>query len=167
MTRRLFLLGAALLASLAVATPSQAGTMYVSDTSFSLVGATVTEAKITFNNVTAFDAGTLSVTASSGPAFMYSVTGDVVTITYSPGAAASGIHITFSDDTDSPLSVLGGGATLKFTSTTGTPGNGSMVSNPTLSIVGVPEPSSIALLGIGISGFIAFRRRFSKKLPAA
>jgi hypothetical protein len=31
----------------------------------------------------------------------------------------------------------------------------------------VPEPSSIALLGIGISGFIAFRRRFNKKSSVA
>jgi hypothetical protein len=39
----------------------------------------------------------------------------------------------------------------------------------TLAMNGVPEPTSMALLGIGITSFIAFRRRFSKskKLPVS
>jgi hypothetical protein len=50
-----------------------------------------------------------------------------------------------------------------------TQSGGSISESATLSMAAVPEPASFALLGIGISGFIAFRRRFSKskKPPVA
>jgi hypothetical protein len=44
---------------------------------------------------------------------------------------------------------------------------GASISDSGTLATSVPEPTSMALLGIGISSFIAFRRRFSKKLPVA
>jgi len=46
--------------------------------------------------------------------------------------------------------------------------NGATVSiiNQAFSSTGVPEPSSVALLGIGMTGFLAFRRLFKKQAVA-
>jgi hypothetical protein len=45
---------------------------------------------------------------------------------------------------------------------TGTTGAGISIINQGFSSTGVPEPASLALLGIGMTGFLAFRRFFKK-----
>jgi hypothetical protein len=79
-------------------------------------------------------------------------------------------NLTF-QGTFTPGSLFPGGSTatpailgISFTQTTL---DGPISESGTISTAAVPEPSSIALLGIGLSAFIAFRRRLSKKHSAA
>jgi len=62
-----------------------------------------------------------------------------------------------------------GGATSMFDvlNTPNTAVNGNASYSQTSLTRAIPEPTSIALLGIGVGGLIAFRRRFPKRIPTA
>jgi hypothetical protein len=70
-------------------------------------------------------------------------------------------------NTGTPINLLNGGAQVVHVEKDllvfgGTGGAGISVFNEGFSSNGVPEPASLALLGIGMTGFLAFRRFFKK-----
>jgi len=157
-------MAAGLMASLAFATPSQAGSVVVDTTaSFTLTsppGATASDFSFTYNS-TAIS----GLTLVSGPAGT-TISSDgvsVITIDLSPptGGPAS-FEWKFTDPGPGPIGVVTAfqfsGTPVQFGATTTF-----AVTNTSAS---VPEPASLALLGIGMTGFLAFRRFFKKTAVA-
>jgi len=155
MTKRsLFLTAAAgLLASAAFATPSQAGSTLVTTAfSFSEIPATVTDVTITYTNTVAPITDFTTLSSNIG-ALTESASGDTVTISF---AAISGGTASFSFLTDAANPV--GLVSIAVSGLVGTPVNPSISAVVTSTAGTVPEPTSMALLGIGMAGFLAFRR---------
>lgn len=154
MSKRSFLFGTlVVLAGLASATPSHAGSVITTTFGFTSASPGLTDVVITYSGV-----GTLSdltPTALPGGVGTASLSGDVVTLTFSPKDVGPFGLFTFTlkDTTDS-------GTTGAYTySPSGTSLQGVDFS---VSQAGVPEPASFALLGIGMAGFLAYRRFFKK-----
>jgi len=168
MTKRSFFLtvAAGLLASVAFATPSQAANQTVTTSvSFSSVGGSVSDFQITLAPTVDAIVGTPTVTGT--------VTGVTV---YTSGAAFPGpppitlgsstVGITFTAVTSgsfvisvvTPSTATGfSAASFSFSGTATT-----VSSSVTVSPTAIPEPTSMALLGIGMTGFLAFRRLFKR-----
>jgi PEP-CTERM motif len=164
MKRSFFLtLAAGLLASLAFAAPSQAGTIVT--TTLEFVGPLSPAAtSITFDyTLSAGSISDLGGLASSAPGTTFGgSTANSVTLDFSPGVTNLAIaKFTFVDNAvafaDAPTSIT-------LTSVTAAPGGQTITTSAALAFFPsvVPEPTSIALLGIGMTGFLAFRRLFKR-----
>jgi len=156
MMKRLFLLlvAAFLVASLGLATPSHAGSVLVT-TDVNIIapaGTSTDEVQITYTNapalpITLLPATTVAVTGSS-------ISGDTISVFYTPITGNQTLDFTFvaappiALNEDHLLGIIG-------------PGPTGLTANVTTSGL-VPEPTSIALLGIGMTGFLAFRRLFKR-----
>ena len=167
MTKRSFFLTVAgLLASVAFATPSHAGTMFLvtTDVQFNVTaGGPATD--ITASYTPAVDPiSDLKIT----PGMTGGLTGlaiseigpNTVEITFTGSNATNGTNLQWTYETaqSSQLMISGGlsPAGVKWTL------SASVVETQ----VGVPEPTSLALLGIGMTGFLAFRRLFKRRAVA-
>lgn len=171
--RSLFLcMAAGLVASLVFATPSQAAaTLVTTDVTFSISGPnspTITDLTIQYTPVPIPDMtapvltpgkdGGIGATISS-----FSATLGQVTIDFTASAATTK-DIQFTFLTSAAVSSVGG----SFLSMSGT-ANGPVTHqtfNVNVTPSAVPEPASLALLGIGMTGFLAFRR-FLKRSKVA
>jgi hypothetical protein len=161
MTKRsLFLtVAAGLLASVAFATPSQATTVTTA-VSFSVLDAgTVNDFEITYTPTVDPISG-LSISGIAGGAVLE--TGpNTLHATFTPVTSAGNPHsflITFTTLSPSPGFNFSG---FSFS------GSSSSVSSlVTVSPTLIPEPTSMALLGIGMTGFLAFRRLFKRSSVA-
>jgi len=158
MSKRSFLFGTlVLVAGLVSAAPSHAGTVFVTSVDFASSSPALTEIDIIFAPST----GTLSALSAATPA---SVTATLI--------GTNEVALTFAASTGpinpivfSATASAGAFADIKVASVnavyvnnqTGTSTIGYSLSNPA-----VPEPASFALLGIGMTGFLAFRRFFKK-----
>jgi PEP-CTERM motif len=165
-------MAAGLLASLAFAAPSHAGmTLVTTDVTFSVTGAnspTITDFRIQYSPV--------PMPGMTAPTISGSMDGGIGATVGSFSAATSIVEISFAASANTT-------STIEFTFyTTASPGSvggnfldiSGLVNGPVASqdfhvavmASAVPEPASLALLGIGMTGFLAFRRFFKKTAVA-
>lgn len=156
----LFATGLAALLSLAFTPGSQAASVLVTTTVDFLVvgGGTASDLEMTFNP-SGLSITDLHYTATDGlTGTGISATAPMVTLTFDPKAVATGVAFSFITDAD-PNTI--GVASYQLTGLDGRVLQSGV--NFSLAIQSVPEPASIGLLGIGMTGFLAFRR-FRKRL---
>jgi hypothetical protein len=170
MKRSFFLsLAAGLLASLAFTTPSEAGAIVTTSLLWTGLSPAATSITLDYSAATGpisdltLIGGSPTPTPPLGPG---SVVGDEITLNFSPGAASGFLVFTFeSSVSDSiPLNMVGEIITLN--GITAQPGG---QTGPSTSLgarlafsTAVPEPSAFGLLGIGMTGLLAFRRLFKR-----
>jgi PEP-CTERM motif len=155
-------LAGGLLASTAFAMPSQAGTVII-EAGFNITPSTVTatDISVTLNGFAPTSITDYTILSPSGVLPGASVIGDgaggVVTISFPavnhtspPGPNNTPFEVAFSTNATGILTYNLSGASGGFTN-----------SGLNVGLV-VPEPSSMALLGIGMTGFLAFRRFFKR-----
>jgi hypothetical protein len=153
MMKRSFLaLAAGILASMALAAPSHAASVTIAGT-WSVPGATATELDFIFSGPVTAVTSFSGAPAPNPPTIVPPPPNEVV-FTYTPG-------------------VVGGALTFTVETTgiflTGEVNGASIVGTPTdvnfnfrTIATSVPEPTSMALLGIGMTGFLAYRRLFKR-----
>jgi hypothetical protein len=154
MKRSFFLsLTAGLLASMAFTTPTHAGTMLATTTVqiIAPAGTQSDEVQVTYSSapsapIVILPSTTVSVLTST-------IAANTVTITYTPILGNQELDFTFlatppiAVSQDHLLGVVG-------------PGPVGLIANVTVGPI--PEPTSLALLGIGMTGFLALRRFFKR-----
>jgi hypothetical protein len=149
---------AGLIASLAFAAPSQAGTIVTTTINFTGLDPAASSVVIDYagagviSDVTpVFGIPTGATEAISAP--------NQVTVTFASSTAGpEAVAFTFASTTP-----FGNGTQPAITLTSATASGGQTVGTTlSFSQSAIPEPASIALLGIGMTGFLAFRRLFKR-----
>jgi hypothetical protein len=170
MKRSFFLaLAAGLIASVAFTAPSQAGSIVFTTAYFAITPGSATTSEIDFfyqdsgggalssiTNIVILNTGTLT---SLTPTIIGT---DQINFTFDPANSTDGsigppptAGLEFSFETDNAV----GNVFLKSMDVIVSP---SSVVAQSVSVLAVPEPASLALLGIGMTGFLALRRFFKK-----
>jgi hypothetical protein len=159
-------LAAALLASLAFATSSQAGTVVTTNVDFGLGGPVAAQTSIVID----YSASTGPITGLGDLKFLTTPTttvtatqtgADQVTVTFAPAPGATQALVSY--QFTSGVSFPNAPTSITVSGVTATPGPSSLVTTSlSYSLGAVPEPTSMALLGIGMTGFLAFRRLFKR-----
>jgi len=151
MSKRSFLFGTlALLAGLASATPSHAGSVIATTVGFTTATPGLTEIIVTYTG-----AGTLTPITQTVTDGTVTVSGNVATLTFTSANTGPYGPITF-DLADSSTATVTGSPSFN------PPGSSLTGFDFKITQSAVPEPASIALLGIGMAGFLAYRRFFKK-----
>jgi len=163
MSKRSFFLtlAFAVLASLAFAAPGHAGSVTITtDVTFSVSGGG------TANDVTVTYAPSVDPLLT-GPTITPGKDGGLSGLSISEAASTVTVNFTAATATTKTLEWTFTSATTPVSfnaSLSGVPSGstGTVSASVTPLASGVPEPSSIALLGIGLTGFLAFRRLFRR-----
>lgn len=157
-----------LIASLAFGTPSQAGSTVSMNSTLEPIpsGVTlITELDITLSGTVPISDLEL-VTPSpalTGATIDSTVVSGNTEITITIPAAVSGAYIGVFGQAFATLTFVTSDSSVAVTSTEWATNDGSKSGSTSVSLSAVPEPASMALLGIGMAGFFAFRRFFNKR----
>jgi hypothetical protein len=158
-------MAAALFACTAFASPSQAGmTLVTTDLTWSITGSknpTATDLEIQYTAVDPISSLTKVTDTFAGGATVSEPMANFIEIDFSAQSSGS-VSFTFLTNT-SPGNVGG-----FFAGMSGTNLNGGNLTHQNINLVisTVPEPASLALLGIGMTGFLAFRRLLKRPRTA-
>jgi len=161
MRRSFLFLAAGLLATVAFASPSQAGSIITGVADFTIITpstATATNVELTFSpgvlgsaSDFSLPAGVTETIAGNVLSLHFAATGtENISFTFDSAAAPADVTLTAS------LALSGLNKPVTLVSTVA---GVSAVSS-------VPEPASVALLGVGMAGFFAFRRMFKRSATA-
>jgi len=164
MTKRSLFLTVAvgLLASVAFATPSQAGTV-TTTASFTVTSpGTATDIEITYSPGVDPIGPITTVGSNTGGLtnIVYSESANTVEVKFDAKSATTG-NLVFEFTTNTPGNITFSNASLSGV-TSGSQGTVTVG----VATAAVPEPTSIALLGIGMTGFLALRRLFKRTAVA-
>jgi PEP-CTERM motif len=151
MKRSLFCFLAVAMISLAGAPVSHAGTILAT---FTVTGGTADDIELFYT--TPVISASIGSSSGVGTPTLAGIGTDTLTINFGTASAAGNVLLTV-DDTPGHLSSF----TLSDLSANVT------ASALTVQTVSTPEPTSIALLGVGVTGFLAFRRLFKKRSSVA
>jgi hypothetical protein len=155
----LLCMAAGVFASLALATPSQAGSTTVTTSLvWSISGPnnpTATDLTIDYSAVDPISNLKISSDTFVGGVTITEPTPDILELSFSAQASGS---ILFTFQTNENGADVGG----TFGPMSGVTNGPVKHQNVVLNISATPEPASLALLGIGMTGFLAFRRFFKK-----
>jgi len=174
MTKRSFFLIAAfgLMAVLASGTPSQAGSMTVTLDSTLTIPASpgytaITQLVVTLNSSVSVSGLTLlTPLPASGATIATGTSGGDTDFTITIPANVSTAYIMYLGQAVTSLkftTAMGPAPTVKSTVFTVTGPSGTKSGSTQVYTNAIPEPASMALLGIGMAGFFAFRRFFNKR----
>ncbi len=159
MTKRFLAVAMALAMYASFALPTHAGSILTEATIYSSTGGAVSDLTVVYNvPITSSSIDVLSSTTVNVTGVSY--TSDSVTITFTPVTATFGPP-PVTQLLDYTLATTSGGP-YSASSSEWSGSYSAIVDGITVSNAAVPEPASLALLGIGMTGFLAFRRFFKK-----
>jgi len=168
MMKRSFLFSAAcgLLASLAFTTPSQAGNVLATDLSYSNLTTAVTTVDVTYTSVS--NALLTSTASDSLLALKYVGMGNFtqVAVTSITEIANNEVQVVFASGVNLISGYYKYSTNLPATGDLPSSGSSGVGASSAVYAGTVPEPSSMALLGIGMTSFLAFRRFFKRTAVA-
>jgi len=155
-------LAAGLLASLAFTAPSQAGSVVTTTLGFASISPGASTIVIEY-----VGAGTITnvLPELSGPTdATEALTGPhEITVTFASSTNGPEV-VAFTFDSTTPYAIAPG--VISVSSATASPGGQTILTHLSFNLGAVPEPASFAMLGIGMTGLLAFRRYFKRNSAA-
>jgi hypothetical protein len=159
-------LAAGLLASLAFTTPSEAGAVVTTALAWTGLSPAATSIEIDYSAATGPISNFELLGGAPTPSGPPTIVGDDITLTFSPSASSGFLVFRFESSVSDSIPLNEVPNFISVTSILAEPGgqtgpSASLATSLSFSSP-VPEPPAFALLGIGMTGLLAFRRLFKR-----